>query len=285
MQSSKVYYLTSKKFRYIIKNKTNESEIHMAQPTRHDEIINIISRRRQVSFQELTERLKVSEVTIRKDLSFLEEQGFLMRTHGGARLAEDIGRLHAISARREAHNAEKCAIAKAAASLLNEGDTILIDAGSTCATLAHAIRDMNLRVITNSLDVMVELADSHSISLHSVGGSYRMDAGSFIGPAAEESLQQYRIDSCFIGTPAFTSDGVFSSQNTIESHFKSQALKISKRRIVLSDQTKYNKTTFSVFSRAEDIDILVVDNTFKGIEKLRSLGIEVLVAEEADSNC
>ena len=257
----------------------------MAQPTRHDEIINIISRRRQVSVQELTERLKVSEVTIRKDLSFLEEQGYLMRTHGGARLAEDIGRLHSISARREAHTAEKCAIARAAASLLNEGDTILIDAGSTCATLAHAIRDMNLRVITNSLDVMVELADSHSISLHSVGGSYRMDAGSFIGPAAEESLLQYRIDSCFIGTPAFTSDGVFSSQNTIESHFKSQALKISKRRIVLSDQTKYNKTTFSVFSRAEDIDILVVDNTFEGIEKLRSLGIEVLVAEEADSSC
>ncbi len=252
----------------------------MAQPTRHDEIINIINRRRQVSVQELTERLGVSEVTIRKDLSFLEEQGYLMRTHGGARLAEDLGRLQSITTRREAHTAEKRLIAQAAVTLINEGDTVLIDAGSTCAALAHAIRDMNLRVITNSLDVMVELADSHSISLHSVGGSYRLDAGSFIGPAAEESLQQYRIDTCFIGTPAFTSDGVFSSQNTIESHFKRQALKISNRRVILSDHTKYNKTTFSVFSRTADIDILVVDHTFNGIEKLRELGIEVLVSDE-----
>lgn len=251
----------------------------MAQPTRHDEIINIITRRRQVSVQELTERLGVSEVTIRKDLSFLEEQGYLMRTHGGARLAEDLGRLQSITARRQAHTEEKHSIARAAASLINEGDTILIDAGSTCAALAHAIRDRNLRVITNSLDVMVELADSHSISLHTVGGSYRMDAGSFIGPCAEESLQQYRIDTCFIGTPAFTSDGVFSSQNTIESHFKRQALNISNRRVILSDHSKYNRTTFSVFSRAEDIDILVVDHRFEGIEKLRELGIEVIVAD------
>lgn len=252
----------------------------MAQPTRHDQIINIITRRRQVSVQELTERLGVSEVTIRKDLSFLEEQGYLMRTHGGARLAEDISRLQTISARRQAHAQEKHSIAQAAAALINEGDTILIDAGSTCAALAHAVRDMNLRVITNSLYVMVELADSHSISLHSVGGSYRLDAGSFIGPGAEEALQQYRIDTCFIGTPAFTSDGVFSSQNTIESHFKRQALKISNRRVVLSDHSKFNRTTFSVFSRADDIDILVVDHSFEGIERLRDLGIEVLVADE-----
>jgi DeoR/GlpR family transcriptional regulator of sugar metabolism len=167
-----------------------------------------------------------------------------------------------------------------AASLINEGDTILIDAGSTCAALAHSVRDMNLRVITNSLDVMIELADSHSISLHSVGGSYRLDAGSFIGPGAEEALQQYRIDTCFIGTPAFTSDGVFSSQNTIESHFKRQALKISTRRVILSDRSKFNRTTFSVFGRAKDIDILVVDDSFEGIEKLRALGLEVLVAAE-----
>ncbi|HKK65363.1 MAG TPA: DeoR/GlpR family DNA-binding transcription regulator [Clostridia bacterium] len=252
----------------------------MAQPTRHDEIINIVNRRRQVSVQELRERLGVSEVTIRKDLSFLEEQGYLIRTHGGARLAEDLGRLQTISDRREVHAEEKHLIARAAASLINEGDTILIDAGSTCAALAHAVRDMNLRVITNSLDVMVELADSHSISLHSVGGSYRLDAGSFIGPAAEESLQQYRIDTCFIGTPAFTGGGIFSSQNTIESHFKRQALKISNRRIILSDHTKYDKTTFSVFSRAEDIDILVIDHSLEELEKLRDLGIEVLIADE-----
>lgn len=251
----------------------------MGQPSRHNEIINIVTRRREVGVQELTERLGVSEVTIRKDLSFLEEQGYLVRTHGGARLAEDIDRLHTIASRRKEHPKEKLNIARTARSLINEGDTILIDAGSTCAAFAHAVRDMNLRVITNSLDVMAELADSHSISLHTVGGSYRMDAGSFIGPAAEEALKQYRIDTCFIGTPAFTHDGVFSSQNVIESNFKRQALSISQRRVVISDCSKFDKTTFSVFGHAQDVDILIVDCNFEGIEQLRQLGVEVLIAE------
>jgi len=252
----------------------------MGQPSRHNDIIHIIDKRRQVSVQELTERLNVSEVTIRKDLSFLEEQGYLIRTHGGAKLAEDINRLHTIASRRQQHAEEKKQIASLAASLISEGDTILIDAGSTCAALAHEIRDMNLRVITNSLDVMVELADSHSISLHSVGGNYRMDAGSFIGPAAEEALRHFHIDTCFIGTPAFTQEGLFSSQNTIESHFKSEVITVSNRKVVLTDHTKYNRNCFSVFARSEDIDILIVDTEFKGIEVLRSLGVEILVAKE-----
>jgi len=252
----------------------------MGQPTRHNEIINIINKRRQVSVQELTDRLSVSEVTIRKDLTFLEEQGYLIRTHGGAKLAEDINRLRTISSRRREHTAEKSAIAEKARSLISEGDTILIDAGSTCAALAHEVREMNLRVITNSLDVMVELADSHSISLHSVGGNYRMDGGSFIGPAAEHALREFRIDTCFIGTPAFTRGGLFSSQNTIESHFKREALKISNRRVILTDHTKFNMQSFSVFARSEDIDLLITDSEFEGIEDLRSAGMEILIARK-----
>lgn len=252
----------------------------MGQPGRHNDIIHIINKRRQVSVQELTERLNVSEVTIRKDLSFLEEQGYLIRTHGGAKLAEDISRMRTIASRKMQHTAEKQAIARRARMLINEGDTILIDAGSTCAALAHEVRDMNLRVITNSLDVMVELADSHSISLHSVGGNYRMDAGSFIGPAAEEALKDFQIDTCFLGTPAFNETGSFSSQNTIESHFKRQALKSSSRRVILTDRSKYKRQSFSIFARSGDVDILVVDAEFDGIEDLRSLGIEVLTAEE-----
>jgi len=252
----------------------------MGQPTRHNDIISIINKRRQVSVQELTERLNVSEVTIRKDLTFLEEQGYLVRTHGGAKLAEDINRLRKISSRREEHPEQKKAIALTARLLISEGDTILIDAGSTCAALAHEIRDMNLRVITNSLDVMIELADSHGISLHSVGGNYRMDAGSFIGPAAEQALRDFHIDTCFIGTPAFTRDGLFSSQNTIESHFKREALKISDRRVIITDHSKFNMHSFSIFARADDIDILIVDEDFEGSGELRSAGLEILTAAE-----
>jgi DeoR/GlpR family transcriptional regulator of sugar metabolism len=252
----------------------------MAHETRHEEILNILTRRRRISVQELTERFGVSEVTIRKDLTILEEQGYVIRTHGGARLAQDQTHLRTIQARRQEHTEEKRRIAAAARQLISEGDTVLIDAGTTCAALAREIRDMNVRVVTNSINVMVELADSHNISLHSVGGSYRMDGGCFIGPAAEAAMDHYRIDICFIGTPAFTADGIFSSQNMIEANFKRKALSVSRRRVVLADRSKFEKETFAVFGRADDIDILVTDCPDERILQLRELGIELVCATE-----
>jgi DeoR/GlpR family transcriptional regulator of sugar metabolism len=248
----------------------------MAQMTRHDEILTILTRRRSISVQELTERFGVSEVTIRKDLTILEEQGYLIRIHGGARLAQDQTHLRTIRSRQAEHTEEKKRIAAAARQLISEGETILIDAGTTCAALAREVREMNIRVVTNSLSVMAELADSASISLHSVGGSYRMDGGCFIGPAAEAAMDHYRIDICFIGTPAFTAEGIFSSQNMIEANFKRRALSASQRRVVLADCSKFEKETFAVFGRADDIDVLVIDAPDERILALRELGIEIV---------
>ena len=140
---------------------------------RHDEILNIISRLRSVSVQVLTERLNVSEVTIRKDLTILEEMGSVIRTHGGAKLAEDRTLLRNLRARMQEHQTEKRAVADRAKEFINEGDTIYIDSGSTCYYLAEGIRGMTLRVLTNSIDIMTVLADDPAVSLFGIGGSYR----------------------------------------------------------------------------------------------------------------
>ena len=226
---------------------------------RHDEILAIIARLRTVTVQELTERLGVSEVTIRKDLTILEEMGAVMRTHGGARLAEDKTLLRNLRTRMAERPEVKKALARAARSLLSEGDTVYLDSGSTCYHLAEEIKDMTLRVLTNSIDVMTVLADSPGVSLVSVGGSYRMDAGSFIGPMAEENIRRFQIETCFIGTTGISKDGSFSSQNVFESQLKRQVLDISQRRVILADSSKFDSGAFSVFAKAEDIDILIVD--------------------------
>ena len=148
-------------------------EQELYQHERYEAILAIISRLKKVSVQDLTHRFGVSEVTIRKDLSFLEERGKLIRIHGGAMLAEDEGRLRTIAVRQAEHSEEKLAIARKARELIRSGETIFIDAGSTCAALARVIRDMELRVITNSLDAILELVDSAGISLFSTGGSFR----------------------------------------------------------------------------------------------------------------
>ena len=252
----------------------------MSSNRRHDEILKILARLRSVNVGELTNRLKVSEVTIRKDLTTLEEMGFLVRTRGGAELAEDSRFRRTMNVRRNEHLDAKRAIAAKAVELLREGDTIFIDAGSTCMLFAEAVADISLRVVTNSIDVMTRLADRPGISLIAVGGAYHKEAGSFLGPTAIENLNDFQIGTAFLGATGFSSKGVFSSQNTLEAQVKQRALEVSARRVVLADATKYEFTAFSVFARPDSIDVLVTDRSFQAVDELVGLGIEVVLAGE-----
>lgn len=226
---------------------------------RQDEIIRIVSLRGQVSTQDLVNRLGVSEVTLRKDLSFLEDSGLLVRTRGGAMAATNRDLIRPLAQRRAEQRETKERIAQKAREFIHEGDTIFLDSGSTTQSLAQQIKDMSLRVVTNSIDVLIALQDAPEVLVFSLGGNFRKDAGSFIGPQTLEALNTFHIDTCFIGTTGFSADGSFSSQNIYESDTKRQALKRSKRRIILADSSKYGTEAFSVFATVEDIHILISD--------------------------
>jgi DeoR/GlpR family transcriptional regulator of sugar metabolism len=255
----------------------------MAHTPRHDEILKIISRLRTVSVQDLTERTGVSEVTIRKDLTILEEMGLLVRTHGGAQLAEDFSLRRDLASRAGEHVQEKREIASAAARLISEGDTVYLDSGSTCALLAQEIAGMSLRVVTNSISVMNALAHSDGVSLFSIGGSYRREAGSFLGPLALENVKGFQIETCFIGATGISGRGVFSSQNILESQLKSQVLQSSARRVVLADTSKFSSNAFSIFARTGEVDVIVAEHDFDDASSLRALGIEVVLADQPES--
>lgn len=250
----------------------------MAYNQRVESILTIISKKRSVTVQELKERLKVSEVTIRKDLDVLEGEGVIFRTHGGATLAEDRGRIRAIGTRESINVEEKRAIAALAKTLVEEGDTIYIDAGSTCRLFASAIKDMSIQVVTNSLDVLNELADADNIALHSPGGSFRRTGRVFIGPQSTTMLADINIKTCFLGASGFDKEGVFSSQNIVEAHLKRQAYSVSERCVVLTDTSKFGISAFSVFARPNDVDIVVTDWNFCNTSTLLNLDIEVMVA-------
>lgn len=245
---------------------------------RHEEILEILTKRRTISVPELTARLNVSDVTIRKDLNTLEEMGFVIRSHGSARLAEDIRTLNTISARKGSNVELKKRIAAKAKSLIREGDTIYIDSGSTCCFLAEAVREMSLRVITNSIDVMNTLKEEPGISLVSLEGNYRKEAGSFLGPLPIEALNNFQIETCFMGATGILSRGIFSAQNILESQLKQQVIQVSKRRVILADSSKFEKSAFSVFARANDLDVLITDSGLQHGEELAKLGIEILIS-------
>ena len=248
----------------------------MSANSRHDRIITLVRKMRKVSVQDLTERLGVTRVTVRKDLSFLEEKGFLLRTHGGAVLAENSYRDQYFLRREEQHIQEKKRIARKAADLILEDDTIYIDSGSTAALLAREIAGESIRVLTNSLDVINILSRSKDSVLISVGGSFRKEAGSFIGPQAEGVLRHFSIDVAFLGSSGISSQGAFSSYNIFESQLKRAVLSSSKRKIILADSSKYGREAFSVFADSNDIDLLITDSNFplSAISLLE--GIEVI---------
>ncbi len=245
---------------------------------RHEQILKILSLLREIAVPELAERLSVSEVTIRKDLTALEKMGCLIRTHGGAMIAEDFRLIKTIDIRQRENLGAKQAIAVKASELISNGDTVYLDSGSTCLMLAREIRDMNLHVVTNSIDIMAELSGAQNVLLYSLGGSYRKESGAFIGPSAVNSLKEFQFSICFLGTTGFSEQGIFSSQNIIESEMKRQALINSTRRVVAADSSKFSINAFSIFARPGDIDILVTDCGFSGETALAEFKIETLKA-------
>ena len=257
----------------------------MALIERHNTILKTVERLRTVSVQELRERLDVSDVTIRKDLTFLEEQGLILRTHGGARLAEDINRMRTLALRERENPNTKRTIARRALRIIEEGDTIYLDSGSTCQALAEQIRDAGrtVRIITNALPIMNILAPAESVGIYTIGGSFRREAGSFIGPLSLANLKDYQIETGFVGTTGFNAHGVFSSQNVIESQLKKAVLASSRRRIILADSTKADVRAFSVFARPGDVDILITDTGCPYEKQLKKAGLEVIIAKEEEN--
>ncbi len=249
---------------------------------RHAEILKILSLLRTVSVNEFAQRLDVSEVTVRKDLAQLEDMGCLIRTRGGAQMAEDTRILKTVELRHEERVEQKRRIARKARALVREGETVYLDAGSTCLFLARELSGISLRVVTNSIDVMVVLSAFPEINLISLGGSYRREAGSFIGPMTLEALKMLHVETCFLGTTGFSARGVFSSQNLVEAQLKQKVLEVSERRIVLADSSKYGREAFSIFARAGDVDLLVSDPGFEHARELRAFGIEVVFADRED---
>lgn len=254
----------------------------MALIERHDQILKSLAVLRTVSVQELKDRLNVSEVTIRKDLSFLEEQGYLLRTHGGARLAQDVGRHRVLEVRERENPDLKRRIAHRASRFIQDGDTVYLDSGSTCQILAEEIADRNLRIITNALPIMNILSGRPGISLYTIGGSFRREAGSFLGPLSLSNLLDYQIETGFVGATGFTPNGVFSSQNIHESRLKKRVLESSRRRVILADSTKSGVRAFSIFARPGDVDILITNNDVDCLDALRDSGLEVVIATEEE---
>lgn len=244
------------------------------------EIIRIIRRLERMSVQDLATRFQISAVTIRKDLDELQNAGVLLRTHGGAILAEKPEQTVPIQHRLGHQQEVKAALALKAYEMIYDCQTVAVDAGTTMLEIARLLRRSNLRVVTNSLLAAQELAGRETGSLTLLGGSWRRESSCFIGPFGLDALKRVNIDIAFIGASGFAPNAGFTSQNGIEAQTKEAILERAGRRFIVADSSKYGRRAFTTFCGLDGLDGLITDDKLpaEALAELTSAGLTVIVA-------
>ena len=244
-------------------------------------ILEELEKKGQVDVNSLSKALKVSEVTIRNDLRRLEQKNALIRARGGAIKIDRVGIDFTISDKNKQNFAQKKRIGKAAAGLIEPGDTIILDSGTTTMEIAKNLGTTGeLTVITNAMNIANQLAEHPEVNVISPGGSLRKNSLSLIGPTAEESFKNYFCDKLFLAVDGFSVTHGLSTPNVEEAHLNRVMISISKQVIVVADSTKFHKRSFAFIADTDDIDVLVTDEGIpeEDQKKLETAGIKVVIA-------
>ena len=229
---------------------------------RRAQINDYIQRKQEVFLNELRELVPdVSEMTIRRDLEALEQEGSIVRIHGGAKSVKFINRLveDVFSKRLSANTEKKRVIGEKAAALIVAEHSIYIDAGSTTMALAERIPDQRLLISTSGLNIALELLRLSNSTLNVIGGEVNRSSISVAGPQALAAIGNLNIDMAFIAATAFSPEAGFSCGNVHDCELKREVLRRAKQRVLLMDSSKIGKTMPYTFANASDIDILICD--------------------------
>jgi DeoR family transcriptional regulator, fructose operon transcriptional repressor len=249
------------------------------------EITRLIQRLKQLDVNALAGQFNTSAVTIRKDLDVLEQKGILMRTHGGAMLAEDIEQTVQIAQKLGSMVEAKDAIARTALDLVFDCETVALDSGSTTLALARLLKNSNITIVTNSLLIANEMAERESGSVILLGGIWRKEASCYIGPSTLQALETINPDIAFIGTSGFSAAAGFTCQHSVLGQIKTAMIERSQRKFILADSSKYGQRAFTTFALPSDMDGLIVDDGISraGLDEMREKGLHVITARTKSS--
>ncbi len=232
----------------------------------------------RVTVEALATRFGTSQVTIRADLSALEAAGALIRTHGGALLREEED--EPLDVKQLQHHAEKVRIAQAAVSMIRDGETIILDSGTTTAEIARALRKAELKsinVITNALNVAALLMDVASIRLIVPGGILRRESNSLSGPMAEAALANLQADRLYLGADGLDPEIGVMTPHLQEAELNAKMMRICRQVVVVADSSKLLRRNISLIAKVEQIHVLITDRAAPAaaLEQLRRRGVDV----------
>ncbi len=247
---------------------------------RRQHILSLIQSEGRVLVGELSRNLGISQITIRKDLEYLQFKGLVQRTHGGALRIQSSALFDpTLQEKQKQHSREKLRIAAAAAATVEEGQCVMLDSGTTTTAVAHALKRFSqLTVITNALNIAAELA-STDFEVILVGGSLRKNSFSMVGPLAEDILQEMHADIVFLGVDGFDPEVGVTTPNLLESRVNRAMVKAARRVVAVCDSTKFKRRSLSRIVPTSAIHCVITDRDLppETAEALRAQNIEVVL--------
>lgn len=222
-----------------------------------------------VKVSDLSKKFGVSDVTIRNDLVQLEKKNILVRAHGGAMKFQRVGVDFELDIKSKKNLLEKERIGKKAASLIKDGDTIILDSGTTTLQIAKNVSKIkDLTVITNSLNIAGQLVDFQNVKVIMPGGNLRRKSLSLIGPIAENTLKNYYCDKAFLGVDGIDTSYGISTPNSEEAYLNNIMINISREIFVVTDSSKFLRKSFAYIAPLSKINTVITDSKIPNEEKI-----------------
>ena len=247
---------------------------------RHQLILKKLQESGHVNVQELSTKMKVSDVTIRKDLKLLEDKKLLFRTHGGGSKTNPYTNDRPVAEKEQLHAEEKRLIAIAASEMIGNNDSIIIASGTSMLALARSIiPEKHLTVITSSLPVALELSHHPHVEVLQLGGQLRQNSSSVMGPYAEQILDDVSCSMLFMGVDGIEPEMGLTTTSLMEARLNQKMIDAAQVTVVLADSSKFGKRGLGKICALEQIQHIITDDGISPalVKLLEDKGINVTV--------
>jgi len=248
---------------------------------RKEEILKLLQEKRTVKANELAEKFSVSMETIRRDLSELESMKLIRRIHGGAVLYTEYAIVPDYTFRTAENNEQKLLIAQKAVEMIKDGDSIIIDSGTTMWEVSKLLKGKkDLTVFTSSIKIAYELMNDTNITVMLLGGKVRSGEGITSGYLAEEMIDKFYVDKLLLGVDAITAEYGVMDYHIEETNLRRHYINHAKQVIALTDYSKFGIKALNQVCKIEELDFVVTDGKTnkKMIKDIRSAGVKVIIA-------
>jgi len=250
---------------------------------RHRIILKILGENEHVNVQELSSEMKVSEVTIRKDLKLLEDKNLLFRTHGGASKVNPYTNDKPVAVKERLNAEEKQIIARTAATMIGNNDSIIIGSGTSMLALARAIHpEVRLTVITSALNVALELSHHLNVEVLQLGGQLRQNSSSVMGPYAEQILADISCGMLFLGVDGIDMEVGLTTTSLMEARLNQKMMDAAQITVVLADSSKFGKRGLGKICQIDQIQHIITDSGISSelVKMLEEKGVSVTIARK-----